>query len=145
MKFTKIFTLNILAPLLLLISMAQAAGIPRFYADYAVVQESLKNGKGNWAVFMKLVEVDSKRANFIAEFWWVKAKKECSPFVDEIVMKGVKKIKPKTTKEEKSKIFEGIKKEADQCFYGVYYDHWAEINKMVADSYQRALSKNTPN
>jgi len=144
MKFTKRFTLNILASFLLLISMAQAAGIPRFFADYAVVQESLKNGEGNWDIFMKLVDVDSKRADFIAEFWWVRAKKECGPFVDKILMKGVKKIGPKTTKEKKSKIIKGLKKEANQCFYGVYYDHWAEINKMVADSYKRALSKSAP-
>jgi len=124
--------------------MAQAADFPRFYLDYAVVQESLKNDKGNWDIFMKLVEIDSKKANFIAEFWWSKVKKECSPFVKEIVKKAVKEIKPKTTKEE-LKNSERVKKEANQCYYGVYYDNWADINKMVADSYQRALSKNTSN
>ena len=46
------------------------------------------------------------------------------------------KIKPDSTESDKSKIFSLVKKEANQCYYGIYYDNWNEINKMILKKFQ---------
>ena len=116
-------------------------GLPRFYLDYAVVQHSLKNDVGNFDEFMKLAEIDSNSADFIAKFWWGKAKKECDEYLKSLVERYVKKITQETSKEEKEELKKLIKEDAVNCFYGVYYDHWDEINQMVLQKYKAALSE----
>jgi len=114
--------------------------LPRFYLDYAVVQDSLKNDKGNFDEFMKLAEINRNAADFIAKFWWGKAKKECHAFVNEMIKQRVEQMTPDSTEYEKSEIEKGLKEDADQCYYGVYYDHWDEINQMVIQRHQEAIS-----
>ena len=117
-----------------------AQGLHRFYLDYAVVQHSLKNDVGNFNEFMKLAELDRDSADFIAKFWWGKAKKECDEFIRGIIVDHVKNLTKETSNEEKEKLEKTIMEEADHCFYGVYYDHWDEINQMVVQKYKAALA-----
>ena len=57
------------------------------------------------------------------------------------VERYVKKITKETSKEEKEKLKKLIKEDANICFYGIYYDHWDEINQMVLKKYKAALSE----
>jgi 23S rRNA G2069 N7-methylase RlmK/C1962 C5-methylase RlmI len=118
-----------------------ADGLPRFYLDYAVVQHSLKNDVGNFDEFMKLAEIDRESADFMAEFWWSKAKRECNEYIKETIERQARRITPETSEEEKEELLRDARAEADQCFYGVYYDHWDEINDMVVKRYQDAIGK----
>jgi hypothetical protein len=114
---------------------AGEAGLPRFFLDYAIVNHSLKNDEGAFNELMDLAKLDQKSADFIAEFWWGKANSYCDDYVDKLIRQYSAKITPKTSEREKIEITEAAKKEADQCFYGFYYDQWDEINKMIREKY----------
>lgn len=135
-------TLMLLALLLACVSVAEGEtkGLHRFYLDYAVVKHSLKNDEG-LNELMALAKLDQKAADFLAEFWWIKAKKECISFVKEMNKLYADKIATATSQPEKEQLKEQAMREADQCFYGVYYDHWNEINQMIKKQYERALKK----
>lgn len=119
---------------------AQEATLPRFYLDYAIVQHSLKADKGLFDELMDLAKMDRNSADFIAKFWWGKAKKECNEFVEKIARKYARRITPAMSKTDKEKLQKLVTEEANQCYYGVYYDHWEEVNQMIKAKYN-AVSK----
>ena len=119
----------------------QMKGLHRFYADYAVVQHSLKNDKGLFNQLMALYDLDRNVANFLAEFWWTKAKKECDSFVKEAAEHYSRMITAETSQPERERLEKEVKQEADHCFYGVYYEHWDEINQMISQRYKERLKK----
>lgn len=59
------------------VSSAQAQPPPlhRFFLDYAVLKHSLKNDQGAFDELMELRDLDPYAADFVAEFWWSKAKR----------------------------------------------------------------------
>lgn len=130
------FVLTVISP----VSWAEE-GIPRFYLDYAVVEHSLKNDVGNFDEFMNLRELDMNSANFIAEFWSGKARRECDEFIKGVAKRYSKRVTTQTSKEKYNKLIKAAKREKDQCFYGVYYDHWDEINQMIVEKYKSALAE----
>lgn len=123
-------------------TMAAESSMPRFYLDYAVVSHSLKNDEGHFEELMAIAKAHPQKTDFIAEFWWAKAKKECHDTFDEIVRRYASQVKGDTSAAEKSKLEKEAKAEADQCVYGVYYDHWDEINQMIIKRFEQ-LKKET--
>jgi len=114
---------------------AEEPSIPRFYADYAVVQHNLKNDQGLFGQLMEFAKAYPREANFIADFWWGRAKKECSTTFSEVAKRYAKA--PSKSPTERAKLEKDAMKEADQCIYGVYYDHWDEINKMIEQRFRK--------
>jgi len=106
-------------------------GIPRFYLDYAVVQDSLKNGQGVLEQLIELYKAHPQAANFITDFWWEKAKRECSSTFSSVARRYAQKVTASTSESAKKEYEKEAKEEAAQCVYGVYYDHWDEINTMI--------------
>src|SRR5215472_16239296 len=117
----------------------ETKGLHRFYLDYAVVEHSLKNDKGFFNQLMALYDLDRNAANFLAEFWWTKAKTQCNSFVKESVEHYSRMITPDTSQPEQERLEKQTKQEADHCFYGVYYEHWDEINQMIKQRYEERL------
>jgi hypothetical protein len=116
--------------------------MPRFYLDYAVVQDSLKNGHGYLKELLGFAKTHRQQADFLAEFWWARAKKECIGTFKEIANRYGPQINQSTSAIEKTKLEKALQAEADQCVYGVIYDHWDEINKMILEKVQRAKQEN---
>lgn len=116
--------------------------MPRFYLDYAVVQHSLKNDKGLFEQLMQFGKAYPREADFIADFWWGKARKECGPTFSEVAHRYATKLTTSTSAAERAKLEKGAKKESDQCVYGVYYDHWDEINKMIEQRFKKIKEDN---
>lgn len=114
--------------------------IHRFYLDYLVVQHSLKNDEGVSSKLMALAEANMNVADFIAEFWWSKAKKECRASMEEVAKRYAKKITASSSEVDKQKLEKQAKGEVDQCVYSIYYDHWEEINRMIEHRFEN-LSK----
>ncbi len=108
-------------------------GLHRFFLEYAVVKHTLKADEGNFDELMQLAELDRQAANHIADFWWAKAHRDCREFVESVASRYAKQISPKTTEEEKERIFEASKEEADHCFRNVYFDQWDAINTMIRE------------
>lgn len=115
---------------------AEEKTLPRFYLDYAVVQHSLMNDQGLFDELMDIAEKNRPSADFIAEFWWSKANTKCQDVVHNISRRYGAQITAKTSLKEKETLRKAAKKEADQCFYGVYYDNWDAINRMIKAKHQ---------
>jgi hypothetical protein len=119
----------------------QELGISRFYLDYVVVQNSLMAGKGFFDELMNLAKLDRQSADFLAEFWWSKAKKECYDFVEKTARRYAEKITPKSSNAEIKQVEVQMMDEVNQCYHSVYYDHWEEINRMIKANYEAAVKK----
>jgi hypothetical protein len=117
---------------------AEESSIPRFYLDYALVQHNLKNDQGLFEKLMEFARAYPREANFIAEFWWGKARKECGTTFSEVANRYASKLSASTSPTERAQLEKDAKKEADQCVYGVYYDHWDEINKMIEQRFKKS-------
>lgn len=116
--------------------------MPRFYLDYAVVQDSLKNGHGYLKELLGFAKTHRQQADFLAEFWWARAKKDCMETFREIAKRYGPQINQSATATEKTKLENALQAEADQCVYGVIYDHWDEINKMILEKVRSAEQEN---
>ena len=46
---------------------------------------------------------------------------------------------------EKDRLVKQAREEIDQCRYGVYYDHWEEINRMIKQRYESAVQQQKKN
>ena len=126
---------------LVVVSAASAedeAGISRFFLHYAVVQHSLMADRGRFDELLELAKLDPQAANFIAEFWRVKAVNECGDFVERTVSVHSKRIGPKTTEVERKALLDQAAKQTDQCLYDVYYRNWHAINEMIVTRLQAA-------
>ena len=119
----------------------QEKTIPRFFLDYAVVNHSLKNDQGYSMELLELLKIDPNSANFIANFWWEKAKRECKNDVESIAQNYAKRITENTTEGEKEQIFAKAKNECNQCFYSFYYDNWDAINETILNKLESANIK----
>ena len=127
------------------VSSEETKGLHRFYLDYAVVEHSLKNDKGLFKELMALAKLDRNAADFLAEFWWTKAKTACNSFVKEVVERYSGMVTPETSQPELDQLEKQVKQESNHCFYGVYYDHWDEINQMIKQRYQESLKRRKSN
>lgn len=117
---------------------AAEPAMPRFYLDYAVVEHSLKNDKGYSKELLDFAKAHRQQADFLANFWWAKAKKECMETFKEIVHRYASQMTPSTSAANKTKLENLAKAESDQCVYGVIYDHWDEINAMIVERAKQA-------
>lgn len=121
---------------------AEEPSFPRFYLDYAVVQHSLKNDQGLFEQLMEFAKAYPRQADFIADFWWGRARKECGTTFSEVANRYASKLTPSMSPAERAKLEKDAKKEADECVYGVYYDHWDEINKMIEQRLKKLKEDN---
>jgi len=112
--------------------------MPRFYLDYAVVEHSLKNDKGYSKELLDFAKAHRQQADFLADFWWAKAKKECLETFKEIVHRYASQVTPSTSASDRTNLEKAAKAESDQCVYGVIYDHWDEINAMIVEKVNQA-------
>ena len=124
---------------------AEESGLSRFYREYTEVSHSLMSDQGCLNELMELHSLDVKAADKIADFWLFKSKRDCYDFVEKIKsgidFKDLYKeidyyIDAKTTNVSGGKykeIEKKAQKEAEQCRYCVYYEHWDAINKMILD------------
>ena len=115
---------------------AETPDLHRFFLDYAVVKHSLKNDQGVFDELIGLRHLNPHAADFLVEFWWTKAKKECNDYMYEVAKRYSEKETADTSKAQKEKLHGEATKEVDQCFYGVYYDNWDEINRMILQNYK---------
>lgn len=124
-------------------SSAQAEPPPlhRFFLDYAVVKHSLKNDEGAFDELMELRDLDPYAADFVAEFWWSKAKRQCNALMKEVAERYARRVTATTSEVDQERIIKEARKEIDQCIYGVYYDHWDEINRMIKQRYESIRTK----
>lgn len=118
---------------------SEEATIPRFYVDYCVVQHTLKNDKGYSEQLMKIAELDINAGDFLAEFWFNRAKTSCFKQVERVISSQVNIVKAQKDKTEQAKMIEKLKDEISQCYYAFYFEHWDEINKTILDTYSRVL------
>lgn len=121
----------------------EEAGINRFFLQYAVVQHSLMADRGRFDDLMNLAEFDPQAADFIGEFWRIKAIKECGDFIERTASVHSKRVGTKTTEGERKAILDQAAEQADQCFYDVYYRNWDAINEMIVARLQAASSPTT--
>ena len=91
---------------------------------------------------MELVSTNPKSAEFIARFWFSKARRECHNSMMNTIDEGMKRIKHHTSQKLITKIKKEIRDEINQCFYSVYSDHWDKINELIMNKYKLSISKN---
>lgn len=120
-------------------------GLHRFFLDYAIVKHSLRNDQGVFEELMALNRLDPRAANFLADFWWSKSRRECSAFANEVAERYARRGTSTMPEAEKDRLVKQAREEIDQCRYGVYYDHWDEINRMIMQRYESVLRQQKRN
>lgn len=111
--------------------------IPRFYVDYCVVEHTLKNDQGYSEKLIKISQIDINAGDFLAEFWFNRAKTSCFEQVERIIRLNLQAVKAQKDKTEQTRMLEKLKDEISQCYYAFYFEHWDEINKTIIDTYSR--------
>lgn len=133
-KIYLILTIFILSANALL---AEEETIPRFFLDYAIVDRTLKNGKGYTAELSELYKRNRSSAIFIFMFWQEKAFRECEE-VTRTSAQHYRQAIINMTEEEKDRIMKSAQAEVSQCSYSFYYDSWDEINKTIVNQLKAA-------
>lgn len=154
MKNTAIVLIMLFCPVY---SFADKTEISRFYEDYTVVSHSLMSDQGRLNELTELLFLDKVAADHIADFWLFKAKRECYDFVEKIKsdidFKDLYKEidyyvdKPITSISggKYDEIQKNALKEAEQCRYGIYYDNWDALNKMIFDKFNKIKEEKKKN
>jgi hypothetical protein len=117
-------------------------GIPRFFLHYAVVQDSLKGGHGEWVKLITLSKWDLERetqtATHLVHFWHHRAMRHCDTWLQESIKLHYRTLPEKASESQRKAVMEKVWDDIDPCLESYYYDHWEELNQTIRNQYETA-------